>query len=507
MNILLITSDQQRADTLGVYGNSVCQTPNLDRLATQGTRFTQCHCQNPYCQPSRATLLTGTYPSTHGVTTVGIDLPADAMNKTVSALLGAHGYRTALFGAAHLASAYPRLPTRKIESIEGSAMVADDWFGPYAGFQHAEMVLFGHNIRLAEPMGRWNWCFGPPPIGLHYARWLYRDGDRAGHERLRLMQPEAAKRRWMPAQTWHSALAEEDHSTTWITDRAIDWLKGVDGPFFTWVSYCDPHHPMDPPAPWSTRYAPADLLPLIPRTQIGDLESKPPVHRLWAKGFRGTQYEWANPGGGQLNAEQLAIMTAGYYAMVTMIDHNVGRILDVLGERGLAQDTMVVFCSDHGDLLGDHGQLFKGPIHYEGLLRVPLIIKGGPFAASTVDDAPAGLIDVAPTILQAAGFEVPDWMEGTPLVHTDRDYVITENDHEAVFRLPLRTLTTSRYKLTRYVSNDGVGELYDLEQDPGESVNLWDSTDHWKVRTEMLELLDEATNHRVRSEPKVSLVG
>src|SRR5205807_1821476 len=125
MNVLLITTDQQRADSIGVYGNPVCQTPHLDRLATQGARYTACRTQNPYCQPSRATILTGTYPSTHGVTSNGIDLPDDATDRALSTLLASVGFRTGFIGKAHFASTYPVLPTGKLESVPGSALMED----------------------------------------------------------------------------------------------------------------------------------------------------------------------------------------------------------------------------------------------------------------------------------------------------------------------------------------------------------------------------------------------
>ena len=507
MNILLITTDQQRADSLGAYGNTVCKTPNLDRLAEGGTLFTAARCQNPYCQPSRATILTGMYPSTHGVTTVGVDLPADMISRSVAGILGERGYRTALFGKGYFASAFPTYPTRQIESVDGSALVGPDWLGPYVGFEHAELVLFGHNIRLSPAMGGWNWSFGPPPFGLHYARWLYRDGDGRGRERLRLMQPEAAVRSWPEIQTWSNALPGEDHPSTWVGDRAVDWLKRVEGPFFAWVSFCDPHHPMDPPEPWSGRYSAVDVAPVLPNLAADDLKTKPPVHKAWAAGLRGTPYEWANPGGSKLTPELLAIMTAGYFGMVSMIDDQVGRILNVLDQRKLADDTLVIFTSDHGELLGDHQMLFKGPVHYEGLLRVPLIVRGAPYEVAAAVNDPVGLVDLAPTMLEAAGIEPPEWMEGRSLSVRPREYVLTENDHEAGFRISLRTLTTGRHKITRYVGREGVGELYDLEEDPGELVNLWGSSECWQLRSRLLAMLDQATNRRVRAEPKVSVIG
>src|SRR3954454_14812613 len=134
MNVLLITTDQQRADTLGVEGSPLGATPRLDAFAAQGTRFAAARTQNPLCQPSRATILTGTYPSTHGVSCNGIDLPDDAAAGSVAALLAGAGWRTGLFGKAHFASIYPLVPTGNLESVEGSAGMTDGWTGPYVGF-------------------------------------------------------------------------------------------------------------------------------------------------------------------------------------------------------------------------------------------------------------------------------------------------------------------------------------------------------------------------------------
>ena len=220
MNVLLITTDQQRADSIGAYGNPVCATPNLDRLAADGTRFTAARTQHMLCQPSRATIATGTYPSTHGVTCNGIDLPEHWADKTISAHLGRAGHETAIFGKAHFASVYPFVPTGRLESVEGSAYMPEDWTGPYFGFEHAELILFGHNMRMAPLQGNWNWCFGPAPMGLHYGRYLFRDGPERGRERLAQMQPEWGGGTYDHTQTWVSSLPEEDHPTTWVADRA-----------------------------------------------------------------------------------------------------------------------------------------------------------------------------------------------------------------------------------------------------------------------------------------------
>jgi arylsulfatase A-like enzyme len=505
MNVLLVTTDQQRADTLGVEGSPLGATPRLDALAAEGTRFSAARTQNPLCQPARATILTGTYPSTHGVTCNGIDLPADAEERSVATLLHRAGHRTAFFGKAHFATTFPYFPTGKAESVEGSARVDPEWDGPYFGFRHAELMLFGHNLRIADLVGQWNWIFGPPPFGLHYARYLFRDGFERGVERLRLMQPEAAGAAWDHTQTWPNALPEEDHPTTWVADRACDWLGRVEPPFFAWVSFTDPHHPMDPPAPWSRRYAPADVLEVLPPVHPREHDDSPPLHKVLAEGLRGRPLEWANPGGATLTREELARMTAGYYGMVAQLDHAIGRLLDALDERGLAGDTLVIVTTDHGEFLGEHQMIFKGPFGYDSLLRVPLVVRGPGFARGAVVGDPVGTIDLAPTMLAAAGLETPAWMEGRSLADLPREYVLTENDFQIVARIPLRTITTGRYKLHRYLAHP-FGELYDLQEDPGEIVNRWDDPAYAATRDELLGLLGDVMNHEVRAEPSVGLV-
>src|SRR5262249_32419754 len=426
MNVVLITTDQQRADTLGAEGSPLGATPRMDAFALEGTRYAAARTQNPFCQPARASILTGTYPSTHGVTCNGIDLPADAEERSIAALLRrAVGHRTAFFGKAHFATAFPYLPTGQIESVEGSARVDPDCHGPSFGSEHAELAIFGHNLRIADLMGRWNWIYGPPPFGLHYARYLFRDGFERGAERVRLMQPEAVGAQWDNTQTWRNALAEEDHLTTWVADRACAWLREVDGPFFRWVSSTDPHHRMDPPAPWCDRYSPEDVLEVLPKVHEHEHDDSPPLHRVLSHGVRNSGLEWANPGGANYSREELALMTAGYYGMVAQLDHAVGRVLDVLSDRGLTGDTLLIVTTDHGEFMGEHQMIFKGPFGYDSLLRVPLVMRGPGVDAGSVVDDPVGTIDLAPTMLDAAGLDVPEWMEGRPLHDLPREYVLT----------------------------------------------------------------------------------
>jgi arylsulfatase A-like enzyme len=512
MNVLLITTDQQRADSVGAYGNPVCQTPTLDRLASEGARYTACRTQQPFCQPARATILTGQYPSTHGVTFNGYDLPQEAAEQSLATHLGRAGYATAFVGKAHFASTFPDFPTGALESVAGSAAMPEGWTGPYFGFEHVQLVLFGHSMRLAPVMGSFSWCWGPAPMGLHYGRWLYRDGVAAGNERLRLMQPEAAGTTWGPTQTWRNALPEEEHPTTWVTERTLDWLRErrtaePGRPWFAWVSYTDPHHPMDPPARWFDRYGPDDVMEVLPEKHPEEFDAKPPLHRVWTQGSPSPTFEWANPGCANYTDHELATMIAAYYGMVSMLDHNIGRVLDGLDALGMTEDTLVIVTTDHGEFLGDHQMIFKGPLHYESLLRLPLIVRGPGIEPGTVVDDPVGTIDLAPTVLEAAGVPLPDHLEGRPLGDGPREYVLTEDDFDVMVRIPLRTITTRRYKLTRYLDADGMGELYDLVDDPGELVNRWDDPAYAGIRSDLVATLADEHRPLGRKLPKVGLVG
>ena len=374
-----------------------------------------------------------------------------------------------------------------------------------------ELVTDVHNIRLAPDMGKWNWGFGPPPFGLHYARHLFRDGQAKGNERLRLMQPEAAGRRWDHTQAWPNQLAEEDHHTTWIADRTIDFLAGAgDEPTFCWASFADPYHPFDPPAPWSDRYTADDMGEALPVVHPGDLDGKPAFHQSWSDGFRGTLFEWANPGWAKLDDAQRRSVLAGYYGMVAHIDHHVGRILDALAASGRAEDTLVIFSADHGDYLGDHELMLKGPIHYESLVRVPLIVRGPGFAAGATHDDPVGTIDLAPTVLDAVGHPAATFHEGRSLqgqLTNPREEVLTEDDMVEGF-LQSRTLTTKRFRLTRDLVTDANGELYDLDDDPGELTNRWGDPALAAEQADLLAHLHAVMRHdRGRIVPQVCEAG
>jgi arylsulfatase A-like enzyme len=262
---------------------------------------------------------------------------------------------------------------------------------------------------------------------------------------------------------------------------------------------------MDPPAPWSDRYSAADTLQVLPEVHANEFDTKPGLHRVLSEGLGNRDLTWANPGGAKYSREELATMTAGYYGMVAQLDHAVGRIVSVLDERGLSDDTLVIVTSDHGEFLGEHQLIFKGPFGYDSLLRVPLVMRGPGVAPGAVRTDPVGTIDLAPTMLAAAGIDVPKWMEGRPLNDEVREHVLTENDFNIVASIPMRTITTERYKLHTYLEAP-MGELYDLADDPGEIVNRYDDPAYASIRSDLEALLSDVMNHDVRREPVVGLV-
>ncbi len=473
-NIFLISADQQRADCLGFEGRGV-KTPHLDQLAADGSRFSACITPCVVCQPARASILTGQLCRTHGVHDNGIDLNPAIGESGFAGALAATGYDTAFFGKAHFSTYHTFEPTGTPECLRSSADYPADWNGPYMGFNHIELMLVGHNWFLPEK----------PPRGHHYERWFYADGrgdEKNAHYR------ENAGDTGNAAQTWHSRLPVAWHNSTWTANRAIEWLKHAnhDAPFCAWVSFPDPHHPFDCPEPWSRLHDPAKVD--LPRHRVRDFRRRPWWHEAVLTG---------EPEGPRKNAEirkqysriaeqsdeQLREIIANTYGQVALIDHSVGRLLIALDEAGLAENTIVIYISDHGDWLGDHGLVLKGPMHYEGLLRVPMVFRGPGIPVGTVIDEPVSTLDLGPTFL--------DFGEAEPLLRQHgeslrglivnggggRDFALNEWEllpARTGVALSLRTVRTKTHKLTLDLIS-GAGELYDLANDPDETDNLFDS--------------------------------
>jgi arylsulfatase A-like enzyme len=491
-NILFITSDQQRADCYGFAGRRI-RTPHLDALAASGTVFNACITPNLVCQPSRASILTGQLPLTHGVVDNGIDLRPEVGERSFATALNGQGYQSAFIGKAHFATHHTFAPTGTPECKPSSANFGPDWFGPYMGFQRVELMLLGHWFKERGP--------NIPPQGQHFERWVF---EQAGSPELFDVWAEETRPGTGASQTWNSALPVAMHNSTWLGDRTIEYLKrrDPDRPFCAWVSFPDPHHPFDCPDPWNLLHDPDEVD--LPVEGSKDLDRRPWWHRASLE----NEPDLADPGLRHFRAKlsrsedqseaQLREMTANYFGMISLIDHNVGRILAELQAQGLADDTIVVYSTDHGDLLGDHGLYLKGPTPYEGLLRVGLIARGPGVQAGAVVTDPVSTLDLAATFCDYGGIGLDEGTQSASLrglmegrAGASRDVAYSEWDVNASrcgVPLKLRTVRTASAKLTLELES-GAGELYDLGEDPHEMDNLFQEGSNAPLQRELTEMI------------------
>lgn len=465
-NILWYCTDQQRHDTVHALGQAHIRTPTLDRLAASGAAFTRAYAQSQICTPSRATFLTGRYPATHHVHRNGNAYfpPSEVL---VTKLLADAGYDCGLIGKLHLSRA------------KGFEARTDD----------------GYRVFL--------WSHHPMPNldpGHHaYHRWLV---EEKGVDPVALYGAlEGFCGPGVPAEL---------HQTTWCTEMALRFIgEKRDGPWLLSVNPFDPHPPFDPPPDYLARYDPARLpLPLFRESDVDrqrafrgiaqqSVEAADPSGEMPAAEPVGDRLETAYAPPTRFNGR---MVKAAYYAMIELVDVQLGRIVDALAATGQLENTLIVFHSDHGELLGDHGLLYKGCRFFEGLVHVPLIVSWpGRVRAGIESPALVELVDLAPTLLEAAGLPVPSFMQGRslfPLLTGGADpsahkpHVVAEyNDALGSSRLPIPSHGTmyfdGRYKSIVYHGQD-LGELFDLEADPGEFDDLWNDRGARDLRATLL---------------------
>lgn len=502
-NFLLVTTDQHRWDCFG-FGPRQVRMPNVERLARKGVRFDTCITPNPLCQPARASIVTGMLPLTHGVVDNGIDLDPAHAAKGFGALLAAAGYSTSLVGKAHLSSKATYSPTGTPECQHSSVTYGDDWSGPYMGFDHVELAVMGHHSRVT-PSAHISPMPFEPPHGQHYERYFHSQGQ-PGEARERYMKSSDGKG-MLAGQTWNSALPAEWHTTNWVTDRAVARLGDLateDAPFCLWVSYPDPHHPFDCPAPWNTLYDPATVD--LPKHRKRDFTTRPWWHKeLYGKDEAIGRDQYTDPTGkqkapriGQPTEDELRHITSNYYGMIAFIDDGLGRVLDALRDHGLEDDTIVIFTTDHGELLGDHGLMLKGPTLYESLVRVGFVMTAPDAVAGHVVTEPVSTLDIAATFYDYAGISTPDGVQSQslrplldPTGGVTRACAWNEwnADKERYgVELTLRMVRTQRHKAI-FELNSGAGELYDLQTDPDELHNLFDDPAHRPLRDDLERLM------------------
>ncbi len=459
-NILWICTDQQRYDTIGALGNASVSTPNIDSLVHDGVAFTRAYCQSPICTPSRGSFLTGMYPSRVHVMGNGNEyFPDDP--PLVTKLLRQAGYDCGLIGKLHLSSAFQRMESR-----------VDDGYG-YWQYSHA-------------PRDDW-------PEGHDYADWVKAKGYSLKELTMDL-----------------EGVPSELHQTTWCAEMTIEFIREhAQTPWLASVNIYDPHPPFNPPTDYRELFDPDDMPgPLFRESDIeqqrkladvdfqsevrspDELDIKNPI----IPQTPGAESE-AHATPGHRDAKTLQ---AAYYAMIKLIDDQVGRMLQALDETGQRENTVIIFMSDHGEMLGDHGLIQKGCRFYDGLVRVPMIWSWpGHFQSGIQQSALTELTDIAPTLLELAGADVPNNMQGRTLLPmltgasdgtSHRDWVRCE--YYNALQAPDSTYATmvrdERYKLIVYHGHN-LGELYDMQADPGEFSNLWDDPKYIERKLDLMQ--------------------
>lgn len=430
-NILFLHTDQQRWDALGANGNAQIRTPVLDRLAQRGINFDHCFVQNPVCMPSRISMWSGQYPATLGILSNGVPVPERAL--TLPRVLHPYGYRCAAIGKLHFlphANRDHRVPHPDygFDSLEIS-----DEPGCYEDAYRAW-------VRTRAPDQLDSISVGLPP---------------AAHEWQRTMGISDGIVHRMPGRRFDHGGAipfPADEALThsaFVAERTIDFLRTYgDRPFLCASGFYSPH------SPW---VVPQTYLDLYDREEL-------PVPALPSRLDQ-------EMGDGIFSESGMRSATHGYYAMVSEVDHQVGRILAALGELGLRRQTIVVFTSDHGEWLGEHLRYGKGYPAHDCVSRVPLIIDWpGHLPDGVAVQAIVEAVDILPTLLDLAAIQAPPHLQGTSLLsHLDgrarapRESALTEMEGAKSLRLA---------GLRYVVDADGREALYDLRVDPGAYENV-----------------------------------
>jgi len=468
-NILWICTDQQRYDTVAALGNSDIRTPCLDSLVRQGVSFTRAYCQSPICTPSRASFMSGLYPSTVHVNYNGNDVFPDHV-PVVSRLFADAGYECGLIGKLHIASAKNRVEKR-----------TNDGYSCWH-YSHAP------HWKVTD--------------GNDYLSWL----ESKGEDRKELL----ADPRGFPSTL---------HHTTWCVEKTLDFLRSLGEirslsgrkPWFVSLNIFAPHPPFNPPREYMDMYDPHAMTgPLFQDSDLAHQEKLTPI-TFQRKAQHPSSLDIGEREGMTSNylkgRKDAGALKAFYYAEISHIDEQIGRILEYLSQTDQRENTVIVFTSDHGDMLGDHGLLYKGCRFYDGLVRVPLIWScPSRFQSDLRASALVELTDITPSLLDIAGLEIPMQMQGRSLMsiltgarNPDdfRDFVRSEyynavddpyqnNDQIATM------YRDDRYKLVVYHGH-GLGELYDMENDPGEFKNLWDLPEYSELRFDLLWRSYDAT--------------
>lgn len=436
-NIIFLMPDQLRHDFLGCYGADFVETPNVDRLAAEGTRYETCYSEHPVCVPARVSLLTGLHGFKTGVIDNGQFLRPDYRDMGLATWpewLNEHGYYTAAIGKMHF---YP--------------------WDARMGFQYRSITEDKRWIHIRDD----------------YYHHLREAGYRKyhGNEHEGYFEHKGSVINILP---WEHTI---DH---FVGSEACRFIEnyGSDGPFAMMVGFPGPHCPYDPTEKFLEGIDPDAMPPAVPPTE----DAEP----LRLRNVKVNKSPWNGVDYGEFTPEQIKRVRAYYAAEVQQIDHEVGQILDVLERKGLLDNTVIIFSADHGDYLGDHGMIGKGTF-YETSVHVPMIVRV-PGAAECVSPALVTLNDVMATILAYAGCSIPDYIDAAPLPGLGLD---GQANHDVVVGATASGwwIDDGRWRFARYSTGDTY--LYDRDADPDEQINLTDAPEAADVRKRLEDRLTQ----------------
>ena len=470
-NVLLIMVDQMRADSLSILDHPIVDTPNLDQLARDGVLFKNAYAATPSCVPARAAVLTGMSQQSTGRVGYEDKVPWD-YKRTMPSEFAKAGYHTQAIGKMHV------YPTRSLCGYHNVVL--------HDGYMHYNRFKF--NTLASESFDQTD----------DYLPWLR---ERAGSH-IDITDLGLDCNSSTVARPWQ--LAEELHPTNWVTTQSIDFLRRRDPtkPFFLKMSFVRPHPPFDPPQVYYDMYKDLEL----PDSPVGDWvdtedESRNGLNPVTAKGI--------------VPKRRLSQAQAAYYGLITHIDHQIGRFLMAMEEYGVRDNTVILFVSDHGELLGDH-HLFRKTLPYEGSAKIPFIISDrGDYLnieKNSYLNEVVELRDIMPTLLDVANIDIPTTVEGTsilPLLRKEesawRDYLHGEHEYG---NQSYHYITNGNEKYIWY-SQTGLEQFFDLKNDPQELQNLIEAPFYLEkigVRREQLiqELADREEGY---SDGEVLIVG
>lgn len=449
-HIIFIMTDQQRADTIGAWGQPHMRTPAMDFLASKGTSFRHAFAPGATCVPSRASIFTGVYPQQTGAYTF---LPWGHQPNWVQDL-AAGGYYCASIGKMHF------LPIYTTGGYHERIVVENPADRPYVNERDDDD--WGYHLKAhgrTRPLDR------------------YKD------------DPDWLKK--FQGITWD--MPEELHPDVFVGEKSVEWIRAHpagEQPVFLQIGFTGPHEPYDPLERHLEPYRNADVP--LPVFAEGELDRKPPQHRTHGENFANAK------GGAQIQlkeatAEDFRRMRRHYYAKISTVDEQIGRVLEALRVQGYLDNALVILCSDHGDMLGDHRLPYKW-LMYDSAVQVPLIVWDTRMKGQRPQsDELASLIDIGPTVLRAAGINPPTYYQGRSLLGT-LDPAQSDAGPEYVFCCDnYQTMVRSRtHKLVHYLHQEQ-GELYDLVADPHELDNRWSDPALDGVKRELKEALLEWT--------------